>query len=339
MIGDLLDRSMDIVDATLREGKKTSDQIDQIVLVGGSTRIPKVQELIASRIPGKINKEINPDEVVAAGAAIQAGVLAGEVDEIVLLDVTPLTLSIETLGGVATPLIERNTTIPTEKTKTFTTAENNQTTVEIHVVQGERKMASDNKSLGKFQLTELPPAPRGVPQIEVMFSIDANGILNVTAKDKATEKSASLQILDSSRLSDQEIERMKNEAEAHAEEDRKKAQEIEVRNQADQLAYTAEKTLSDLGDKVPQDKRALIEDQTRRLREKLSQNASADAIRQATDELSKTLQDVAQEAYKSTPQQGQGGGPSASGSTEEPTDGGTGEGSDDGYIDAEYEDK
>jgi len=339
MIGDLLDRSMDIVDATLREGKKTSDQIDQIVLVGGSTRIPKVQELIASRIPGKINKEINPDEVVAAGAAIQAGVLAGEVDEIVLLDVTPLTLSIETLGGVATPLIERNTTIPTEKTKTFTTAENNQTTVEIHVVQGERKMASDNKSLGKFQLTELPPAPRGVPQIEVMFSIDANGILNVTAKDKATEKSASLQILDSSRLSDQEIERMKNEAEAHAEEDRKKAQEIEVRNQADQLAYTAEKTLSDLGDKVPQDKRALIEDQMRRLREKLSQNASADAIRQATDELSKTLQDVAQEAYKSTPQQGQGGGPSASGSTEEPTDGGTGEGSDDGYIDAEYEDK
>jgi molecular chaperone DnaK len=339
MIGDLLDRSMDIVDATLREGKKTSDQIDQIVLVGGSTRIPRVQELIASRIPGKINKEINPDEVVAAGAAIQAGVLAGEVDEIVLLDVTPLTLSIETLGGVATPLIERNTTIPTEKTKTFTTAENNQTTVEIHVVQGERKMASDNKSLGKFQLTDLPPAPRGVPQIEVSFSIDANGILNVTAKDKATEKSASLQILDSSRLSDQEIERMKTEAEAHAEEDRKKAEEVDVRNQADQLAFTAEKTLSDLGDKVPQETRAQIEDQVRRLREKLSQNASADALRRATDELSKTLQAVAQEAYKSSSQSE--GGPSAGSgdAAGEAESEGKDAGADDGYIDAEYEDK
>jgi len=337
MIGDYLDRTMDIVDGTLREGKKTSDQIDQIVLVGGSTRIPKVQELIASRIPGKINKEINPDEVVAAGAAIQAGVLAGEVDEIVLLDVTPLTLSIETLGGVATPLIERNTTIPTEKTKTFSTAENNQTTVEIHVLQGERKMAADNKSLGKFQLTDLPPAPRGVPQIDVTFSIDANGILNVTAKDKATEKSASLEILDSSRLSEQEIERMKNEAEAHAEEDKKKAQEVEARNQADQLAYTAEKTLSDLGDKVPQDKRAQIEDQVRRVREKLSQNASADALRRVTDELSKTLQQVAQEAYKST-SEAPDGSPSSEGSGEA-AEGGTDDGADEDYIDAEYEDK
>ncbi len=335
MIADLLKRSIDIVDATLREGKKQTDQIDQIVLVGGSTRIPKVQELIAARIPGKINKEINPDEVVAAGAAVQAGVLAGEVDEIVLLDVTPLTLSIETLGGVATPLIERNTTIPTEKTKTFTTAENNQTTVEIHVVQGERKMAVDNKSLGKFQLTQLPPAPRGVPQIDVAFSIDANGILNVTAKDKATEKSASLQVMDSSRLSEQEIERMRHEAQEHAEEDRKKAEEVEVRNQADQLAYTAEKTLADLGDKVPQAKRGQIEDQVRRLREKLSQNAAVDALRRAVDELSKSLQEVARDAYKSTSSQGE----SASSGSKDGPKGKQEGGSDDGYIDAEYEDK
>ena len=230
MIDDLLERTDQIVNNTMREAKKTADQIDQVVLVGGSTRIPRVQELISARIPGKINKEINPDEVVAAGAAIQGGVLAGEVDEIVLLDVTPLTLSIETLGGIATPLIERNTTIPTEKSKTFTTAENNQPTVEIHVVQGERKMAADNKSLGKFQLPGLPPAPRGVPQIDVTFNIDANGILNVTAKDKATEKSASITITESSRLDDSEIESMRREAEEHAEEDKKKAEEVEIRN-------------------------------------------------------------------------------------------------------------
>ena len=253
MVDDLLQRAVQIVDATLHEANKKTDQIDQVILVGGSTRIPKVQELIAARVPGKVNKEINPDEVVACGAAIQGGVLGGEVDEIVLLDVTPLSLSIETLGGIATPLIERNTTIPTEKTKTFTTAENNQPTVEIHVVQGERKMATDNKSLGKFQLTGLPPAPRGIPQIDVTFNIDANGILNVTAKDKATEKSASIAITESSRLDESEIEKMRREAEEHAEEDKKKAEEVEVRNQADQLVYSVEKALSDLGEKVAQE--------------------------------------------------------------------------------------
>ena len=278
MVDTLLQKTVKIVDNTLREGKKTKDDIDQVVLVGGSTRIPRVQELISERIPGKINREINPDEVVAAGAAIQGGVLAGEVDDIVLLDVTPLTLSIETLGGIATPLIERNTTIPTEKTKTFTTAENNQQSVEIHVVQGERKMASDNKSLGKFQLAGLPPAPRGVPQIDVTFSIDANGILNVTAKDKATEKTASITITESSRLDDNEIEKMRREAEEHAEDDKKRAEEVEVRNQADQLAYAVEKSLSDLGEKVPQEKRGESEDQIRRLREKLSQNASTNVL-------------------------------------------------------------
>ncbi len=337
MIDDLLQRTVKIVDNTLREGKKTKDDIDQVVLVGGSTRIPRVQELISERIPGKINREINPDEVVAAGAAIQGGVLAGDVDDIVLLDVTPLTLSIETLGGIATPLIERNTTIPTEKTKTFTTAENNQQSVEIHVVQGERKMAADNKSLGKFQLTGLPPAPRGVPQIDVTFSIDANGILNVTAKDKATEKTASITITESSRLDDAEIEKMRREAEEHAEEDKKRAQEVEVRNQADQLAYAVEKSLSDLGEKVPQEKRGQIEDQVRRLREKLSQNASTDEIKAAMDELSKSSQELAEQAYK----QESAGGNTASGADKSaPSDKSSSDDDDDsGYVDAEYEDK
>ncbi|HHE51595.1 MAG TPA: molecular chaperone DnaK, partial [Candidatus Acetothermia bacterium] len=333
MIDPLLQKTVKIVDNTLREGKKTKDDIDQVVLVGGSTRIPRVQELISERIPGKINREINPDEVVAAGAAIQGGVLAGEVDDIVLLDVTPLTLSIETLGGIATPLIERNTTIPTEKTKTFTTAENNQQSVEIHVVQGERKMAVDNKSLGKFQLTGLPPAPRGVPQIDVTFSIDANGILNVTAKDKATDKTASITITESSRLDESEIEKMRREAEEHAEEDRKRAEEVETRNQADQLAYAVEKSLSDLGEKVPQEKRGEIEDQIRRLREKLSQNASIDEIKAAMDELSKSSQELAEQAYKQASASGEA--PGSSSASDASDEGG----SDDGYVDAEYEDK
>lgn len=330
MIEDYLNRTINVVEATLHEAGKSADDIDQVILVGGSTRIPKVQELISSRIPGKINREINPDEVVAAGAAIQGGVLAGEVDEIVLLDVTPLTLAIETLGEIATPLIERNTTIPTEKTKTFTTAADNQPSVEIHVLQGERKMAADNKSLGKFQLTGLPPAPRGIPQIDVTFNIDSDGILNVAAKDKATAKSASITIKDSSRLDESEIERMRREAEEHSEEDKKKAEEIEVRNQADQLVYSVEKTLLDLGEKVTQDKRGEIEDHLRRLKEKLSQNANMEEIRQAMESLSKSSQQLAEEAYKQAASQ-----------KEEPSDASKGdddEGNGD-YIDAEYDDK
>jgi molecular chaperone DnaK len=329
MLDDLLQRTIKIVDATLHAAKKDSKQINQVILVGGSTRIPKVQELISSRIPGKINKEINPDEVVACGAAIQGGVLAGEVDEIVLLDVTPLTLSVETLGSIATPLIERNTTIPTEKTKTFTTAEDNQPSVEIHVVQGERKMATDNKSLGRFQLTGLPPAPRGIPQIDVTFNIDADGILNVTAKDKATAKSASITIKESSRLNESEIERMKREAEEHAEEDRKKAEEIEVRNQADQLIYATEKALSDLGNKVSQQKRGEIEDQIRTLKDKLSQGAPVEELRRTIEKLSRTSQQVAEEAYKQAASK-----ETSSGKTEE-----TGEKDNGDYIDAEYEEK
>ncbi len=332
MVEELLEKTIKKVDDALREAKKGAQDIDQVVLVGGSTRIPKVQELISSRIPGKINKEINPDEVVACGAAIQGGILAGEVDEIVLLDVTPLTLSIETLGGIATPLIERNTTIPTEKTKTFTTAEDNQPSVEIHVVQGERKMAADNKSLGKFQLTGLPPAPRGIPQIDVTFNIDADGILHVTAKDKATSKTASITIKDSSRLDETEIERMRQEAEAHAEEDRKKAEHIEARNQADQLVYSVEKALADLGDKVPSQKRGEIEDQLRRLKDKLSQDAPTEEVRQAMQELSNSSQQLAEEAYEQAAASGQQSTTTTDQSSEE-DEGNGGE-----YIDAEYDD-
>jgi len=331
MIDDYLQRTFSIVDATLREAGKDEKTIDQVVLVGGSTRIPKVQGEIGRRVPGKINREINPDEVVAAGAAIQGGVLAGEVDEIVLLDVTPLTLSIETLGGVATPLIERNTTIPTEKTKTFTTAEDNQPAVEIHVVQGERKMAADNKSLGKFQLTGLPPAPRGIPQIDVSFNIDADGILHVTAKDKATSKSSSITIQDSSRLDESEIERMRVEAEEHAEEDKQKSELVEARNQADQLIYSAEKALSELGEKVDSAKRSDIEDRIRRLREKLDKNADIAEIRRETEELAKASQEIAAGAYKEAQE-------AAGGAT--PGGGEAGSDEDDGeYIDAEYDEK
>ncbi len=330
MVDDYLQRTINVVDATLREAGKGAEDIDQVVLVGGSTRIPKVQELIASRVPGKTNREINPDEVVAAGAAIQGGVLAGEVDEIVLLDVTPLTLSIETLGGVATPLIERNTTIPTEKTKTFTTAEDNQPAVEIHVVQGERKMAADNKSLGKFQLTGLPPAPRGIPQIDVTFNIDADGILHVTAKDKATSKSSSITIQDSSRLDESEIERMRVEAEAHAEEDKQKSELVEARNQADQLIYSVEKALSDLGEKVDTAKRSDVEDRIRRLREKLDKNADIAEIRRETEELAKASQEIASEAYKEAQEAAGGAAPGGeAGSNEDDGD----------YIDAEYDEK
>ncbi len=299
MISDYLERTMRIVDAALSAAKLTAKDIDQVVLVGGSTRIPKVQELVAERFGrAKVNKDINPDEVVALGAAIQAAVLSGEMQSLVLLDVTPLTLSIETLGGVATPLIERNTTIPVEKTKTFTTADDFQTQVEIHVVQGERKMAADNKSLGRFQLTGLPPAPRGVPQIDVTFAIDADGILNVTAKDKATGKSASIEIKETSRLTEAEIERMRKDAEEHAEEDRRRLEEAETRNQADALLHSVEKTLGELGDKVPAAKRGEVEAAVRRLREKLDGRADPGAIRAGMEELRRLAGEVAAAAYQ-----------------------------------------
>ena len=298
MIDDYLKRTISIVDATLREAGKTAGTIHQVVLVGGSTRIPKVQELIGKVIPGRINREFNPDEVVAAGAAIQGGVLEGEADDVVFIDVTPLTLSIETVGGVATPLIERNTKIPTERTKTFTTAEDNQPTVEIHVVQGERKMASDNMSLGKFQLTGLPPASRGIPQIDVTFSIDVNCILHVSAKDKATDRESSITIKNSSGLDKSEIARMQEAAAEHQEEDRRRAEHAEIRNRSDQLIYSAEKAMADLGDKVETRKRSEIDDRIRTLRTKLDQEASTEELKRAMEDLSKSAQDVVSKAYE-----------------------------------------
>ncbi|MFO8033689.1 MAG: molecular chaperone DnaK [Candidatus Bipolaricaulota bacterium] len=330
MIEDLIQRTMNIVDNTLEAGKKSPEDIHQVVLVGGSTRIPKVQELVAQRFTkGQVNREINPDEVVALGAAVQSAILAGEMDEVVLLDVTPLTLSIETLGGVATPLIERNTTIPVERSKTFTTAEDYQSQVEIHVLQGERKMAADNKSLGRFVLSDIPPAPRGTPQIDVTFSINTDGILEVKAQDKGTGKSSSITIKESSRLSQEEIERMRKEAEEHAEEDRRRAEEVETRNQADQLIYTTEKTLNDLGDKVPSGKRGEIETAIRDLRQKLDSRADVASLRSSIEALKRAAGEVAQAAYS------QGGEETGPGGEQSGEQGGDDQGSD--YIDYEKE--
>jgi molecular chaperone DnaK len=250
---DLLKRSMGPLKQAIQDANLKTSEINEVVMVGGMTRMPAVQEIVRREFSKEPHKGVNPDEVVAIGAAIQAGVLGGEVKDILLLDVTPLTLSIETLGGIATPLIKRNTTIPTRESQVFSTASDSQTQVEIHVLQGERPMAADNKSLGQFNLDGIPPAPRGIPQIEVTFDIDANGILQVTAKDKATGRSQNITITASSGLSEAEVEKMRREAEANAEEDRKKKELIEARNNADNLAYTAEKTLRDLGDKVPAD--------------------------------------------------------------------------------------
>jgi molecular chaperone DnaK len=332
LIGDLLERTIDLLHRTLKDAKMTEKDIDQIVLVGGSTRIPKVVQLIEEAIPGKINKEINPDEVVAMGAALQGAVLSGEIDEIVLLDVTPLTLSIETLGGIATPIIEKNTTIPCEKTRVFTTAEDGQTTVDIHITQGERKLAKDNKSLGRFQLTGIPPAPRGVPQIEVKFAIDADGILNVTAKDSGTGKSASIVIKETSRLSEEEIKRMQREAEEHAEEDRRKLEEIETRNQADQLAYSVEKSLRELGDQVSAETREAVEAKLGELKGLLKKEASAAELRRAMEELQQAALELGQQIYQ---RQAQAAG--AGSETAESTDGtGESKGSDE-YVEAEFE--
>ncbi len=315
---DLIDRSLEPVRQALKDANVQPNEINEVVLVGGMTRMPAVQEAVKRLFNKEPHKGVNPDEVVAIGAAIQAGVLGGDVKDILLLDVTPLTLSVETLGGVATPLIERNTTIPTRKSQIFSTASDNQNQVEIHVLQGERPMAIDNKSLGKFILDGIPPAPRGIPQIEVTFDIDANGILKVTALDKATNRSQHITITASSGLNEAEIERMRKDAEAHAEEDRRRKELIEVRNHADNLAYSADKVLHDLGDKVPPDLKKQVEDNVARVREVMNSN-DADTIRQATESLNQVLQQVGAAAYQqsgpaagapeSGPSQGPGPGP------------------------------
>ncbi len=294
---DLIERSLKPVKTALDDASMKPSDINEVVLVGGMTRMPAVQDAVRKLFNKEPHKGVNPDEVVAIGAAIQAGVLGGEVKDILLLDVTPLTLSVETLGGVATPLIERNTTVPTRKSQIFSTASDGQTQVEINVLQGERPMAVDNKSLGKFVLDGIPPAPRGIPQVEVTFDIDANGILNVTAMDKATGKSQKITITASSGLTDQEVERMRRDAETHAEEDKNRKELIEARNYADNTAYTSEKTLRDLGDKVSADDKSKIEEKVKSVRE-ISQRDNATEIRSAADELGQLIQQVGASLYQ-----------------------------------------
>lgn len=299
---DLIERTMIPTRRALDDAGLSPNDIDKVILVGGSTRIPAVQEAIKKLIGKDPSKGVNPDEVVAMGAAIQGGVLAGDVKDIVLLDVTPLSLGIETMGGVFTKLIERNTTIPTEKTQIFSTAADNQTTVDIHVLQGERPMAADNKTLGRFQLTGIPPAPRGIPQIEVTFKIDANGIVNVSAKDKATGKSQAITIQSSSGLSDEEIDRMVKEAELYAEEDKKRKEKVELRNKADQLIFTTDKTIKDLGDKVDAADVEKANSAKDALKEALEKDDD-EAIKKGIEELEQAVQQLSIKLYEKMQQE------------------------------------
>lgn len=297
LTSDLVERTMGPVRQALSDADLTSSEIDKVILVGGSTRIPAVQEAIKNLTGKEPHKGVNPDEVVALGAAIQGGVLAGDVKDVVLLDVTPLSLGIETMGGVFTRLIDRNTTIPTSKSQIFSTAADNQTAVDIHVLQGEREMAADNKTLGRFQLTDIPPAPRGIPQIEVSFEIDANGIVNVKAVDKGTNKEQSITIKSSSGLSDEEIEKMVKDAEENAEADKARREEVDLRNEADQLIFTTEKTIKDLGDKVNESEKAKAEEAKDKLKKAL-EASDIEAIKSAKDELQEVVQQLSVKLYE-----------------------------------------
>ena len=298
LVDELNQRTIPPMEKALADAGLSKDDIDEVILVGGSTRMPKIQEIVKDFFGKDPHRGVNPDEVVAVGAAIQGGVLAGDVTDVLLLDVTPLSLGIETLGGVMTPLIERNTTIPTKKAETFSTAEDNQTTVEIHVLQGERKMALDNKTIGKFQLTGIPPAPRGMPQVEVTFDIDANGILHVSAQDKATGKEQKIRIEASSGLSDAEIDKMVKDAEEHASEDEERRQKVESRNQLDSLVYQVEKDSSEWGDMVSEDSKTRLTGATEAAKEALKGD-DLDAINAARDELMQAFSAAGQEMYQS----------------------------------------
>ena len=322
---DLLDRCKAPVTKALQDAGLQLSDVSEVILVGGSTRMPAVQDLVKSMTGKQPNMSVNPDEVVADGAAVQGGVLTGDVSGILLLDVTPLSLGVETLGGVVDKVIDRNTTIPTSSTKVYSTAADNQTSVEIHVLQGEREMASDNKSLGKFNLTGIPAAQRGIPQIEVTFDIDANGILKVTAKDKATDKSQEITISGSTALSDEEVDRMVKDAESHAEEDKKRKDEIEVRNQVDSLAYSTEQTVKDLGDKVPEDQKKAVEEAVAEAKTALD-GSDIEAIKKAGEKLTEVGQKLAEIVYADAQAQTAGNNNDAASNSSEPD-----------VVDADYE--
>lgn len=326
LVEDLVQRSMGPCKTALADAGLSASEIDDVILVGGQTRMPMVQKKVADFFGKDARKDVNPDEAVAVGAAIQGGVLGGSVKDVLLLDVTPLTLGIETLGGVMTPLIEKNSTIPTKKTQTFSTADDNQTAVTIHVLQGERKQAGQNKSLGRFDLADIPPAPRGVPQIEVAFDIDANGILHVSAKDKATNKEQSIVIKASSGLTDDEIEQMVRDAEAHADEDKKFEELVQLRNQADGMVHAARKTLEDAGDKVSDDEKQKIESAIAEL-EEAAKGDDQEAIQAKLDALTEASGELAQKLYAEQAEGAQAGGDEA----------GAGEKKEDDVVDAEYE--
>ena len=328
MTADLVERCRVAFEQALKDAGLTKSQVNHVILVGGSTRMPAVQELVMNLTGKEANKSVNPDEVVAVGAAVQAGVLKGDVKDVLLLDVTPLSLGIETKGGVMTKLIERNTTIPTRRTEVFTTADDNQPSVEINVLQGEREMASYNQSLGKFNLVDLPPAPRGVPQIEVTFDIDANGIVHVSAKDRATNKEQSMTITSSSSLSKEKIEEMIRDAEAHAEDDRRRRDEAEVRNNADSLVYQTEKVLREQGDKVSEEEKAAVEGPLATLKTAIAGN-NLDDIKAATEALMSASQAFSQKLYEAAARDSQATGTSASGATA----------GDDDIVDAEIVDE
>ena len=333
IVDDLLQKTVGPTKQALADAGVDPSKIDEVVLVGGSTRIPRVQAIVKELFGKEPHKGVNPDEVVAVGAAIQAGVLAGEVKDLLLLDVTPLSLGIETLGGVMTTLIPRNTTIPTRKSETFSTAADNQTSVEVHVLQGERPMARDNRPLGKFHLTGLPPAPRGMPQIEVTFDIDANGIVNVSAKDMATQKEQKITITASSGLSKDEVDKMMREAESHAEDDRKRKEEIETRNHADQAAYAAERMLKDNGDKLPASDKQPIESAIEDLKRAIEKNDVAH-MKRAMEALNTAQHKAAETLYKSA-SAGAGGAAGGSTGSTGSSDAGSATGGQGDVIDAE----